>query len=141
MDRYFSLQVADAYLVNPHFIGTRVTGSEGGNFVLVGPDWRGELPVGVNALPMPNNSALVSLRIATYTETNEDVELIKIDQQQFDSVPLSQWGLTKDQHSYALPKLADTTIKAGSLAYFSYAAELLKENPPVGDNRALLNTF
>jgi hypothetical protein len=50
-------------------------------------------------------------------------------------------GLAKDQHSYALPKLADTTIKVGSLAYFSYAAELLKENLPVGENRALLNTF
>ena len=89
---------------------------------------------------MPNNSALVALRIATYTETNEDVELIKIDQQQFDSVPLSQRGLAKDQRSYALPELADTTMNAGSLAYFSYAAELFKENPPVGENRALLNT-
>ena len=140
-DRYFSLQAADAYLVNQHYVGTRVTGSEGGNFALVGPDWRGELPVGVNALPMPNNSALVALRIATYTEINEDVELIKTYQQQFDAVPLSQWGLAKDQRSYALPELADTTMNAGSLAYFSYAAELLKENPPVGENRALLNTF
>lgn len=140
-DRYFSLQVADAYLVNQHYIGTRVTGSDGGNFALVGPDWRGELPAGVNALPMPNNSALVALRIATYTETNEDVERIKTYQQQFDAVPLSQWGLVKDQRSHDLPKLADTTMKEGSLAYFSYAAELLKENPPVGKDRALLNTF
>lgn len=131
-DRYFSLQVADAYLVNQHYVGTRVTGSEGGNFALVGPDWRGELPVGVNALPMPNNSALVALRIATYTEINEDVELIKTYQQQFDAVPLSQWGLAKDQRSYALPELADTTMNAGSLAYFSYAAEFLKESLPVG---------
>jgi hypothetical protein len=94
-DRYFSLQAADAYLVNQHYVGTRVTGSEGGNFALVGPDWRGELPVGVNALPMPNNSALVALRIATYIEINEDVELIKTYQQQFGAVPLSQWGWPK----------------------------------------------
>ena len=140
-DRYYSLQIGDAYIVNQHYIGTRATGSDGGNFALVGPNWQGKLPDGVKALRMPNNSALVALRIATYTETDEDVELIKAYQQQFDAVPLSQWGLSKEQRSYDLPKLANTSMKKGKLGYFSYAAELLKENPPVGENRTLLNTF
>ena len=140
-DRYYSLQIGDAYIVNQHYIGTRATGSDGGNFALVGPNWKGKLPAGVKELRMPNNSALVALRIATYTETDADVEIIKTYQQQFDAVPLSQWGLPKEERTYELPKLADTSMKKGKLGYFIYAAELLKENPPVGNDRALLNTF
>jgi len=140
-DRYYSLQIGDAYIVNQHYIGTRATGNDGGNYALVGPNWHGKLPEGIVELKMPNNSALVALRIATYTETDEDVALVKEYQKQFDAVPLSQWGLTKDKRTYNLPKLADTSMKKGELGYFVYAAELLKENPPVGADRALLNTF
>jgi len=140
-DRYYSLQIGDAYIVNQHYIGTRATGSDGGNYALVGPNWQGSLPEGVVELRMPNNSALVALRIATYSETDADVELIKAYQQRFDAVPLSQWGLAKEKRSYDLPQLSTTVMKKGKLAYFSYAAQLLKENPPVGDDRALLNTF
>lgn len=140
-DRYYSLQIGDAYIVNQHYVGTRATGSDGGNFALVGPNWQGKLPAGVKELRMPNNSALVALRIATYTETDADVEIIKAYQQQFDAVPLSQWGLPKEERTYDLPKLANTSMKQGKLGYFVYAAELLKENPPVGDDRAVLNTF
>jgi DNA sulfur modification protein DndE len=140
-DRYYSLQIADAYLVNQHYLGTRTTSSKGGNFALVGPHWQGKLPAGVKALRMPNNSALVALRIATYSETDEDVEVIKGYQQLFDAVPLSQWGLAKAKRTYDLPKLSNTSMKKGKLGYFSYAAELLKENPPVGENRTLLTTF
>jgi len=139
--RYYSLQIGDAYIVNQHYIGTRATGNEGGNYALVGPNWHGKLPRGVKELRMPNNSALVALRIATYTETDEDVALIKDLQQQFDAVPLSQWGLSKEKRSFDLPKLSDTSMKNGPLGYFVYAAELLKENPPVGEDRTLLNTF
>ena len=140
-DRYYSLQIGDAYIVNQHYIGTRATGTHGGNFALVGPDWRGILPEGVQELRMPNNSALVALRIATYTETDEDVEIVKGYQQQFDAVPLSQWGLPKEQRSYELPEMPDTSMKKGKLGYFVYASELLRENPPVGKDVALLNTF
>jgi len=140
-DRYYSLQIGDAYIVNQHYIGTRATGNDGGNYALVGPNWHGKLPRGVQELRMPNNSALVALRIATYSETDEDVALIKELQQQFDAVPLSQWGLSKEKRTYDLPKLSDTSMKKGPLGYFVYAAELLQENPPVGENRTLLNTF
>lgn len=140
-DRYYSLQIADAYIVNQHYVGTRATGTMGGNYALVGPNWHGKLPLGVKELRMPNNSALVALRIATYSETDEDVEIIKGYQQQFDAIPLSQWGIAKEQRKFSLPKLANTRMKNDELGYFSYAGELLMENPPVGENRVLLETF
>jgi len=140
-DRYYSLEIGDAYIVNQHYIGTRATGSDGGNFALVGPNWQGVLPEGVVELRMPNNSAIVALRIASYTETDEDIEIVKAYQQKFDAVPLSQWGLPRNKRTYDLPQLSNTSMQKGPLGYFVYAAQLLKENPPVGENRVLLNTF
>ncbi|MBV7317409.1 DUF1254 domain-containing protein [Shewanella sp. NIFS-20-20] len=144
-DRYFSLQIADAYLVNQHYVGTRATQGKGGYFALIGPDWQGQLPDGVTAMRMPNNSAIVALRIASYSNAEAEVAEVRELQQLFDAMPLSQFGMSKAQRA-ALPpvalNLAETQMKQGqALAFYRYFSQLLMENPPVGDNRAILNTF
>jgi hypothetical protein len=46
-DRYFSIQLIDAYTFNFDYIGSRTTGNDGGSFVIAGPGWKGETPAGV----------------------------------------------------------------------------------------------
>jgi hypothetical protein len=46
-DRYFSVQLIDAYTQNFDYMGTRTTGNDGGVFVVAGPNWKGETPKGV----------------------------------------------------------------------------------------------
>ena len=41
-DRYYVFQFVDLFGTNPHFIGSRATGSKAGTFLLVGPRWDGE---------------------------------------------------------------------------------------------------
>jgi hypothetical protein len=41
-DRYFVIQFVDLFGTNPHFIGSRATGSKAGTYLLVGPGWDGE---------------------------------------------------------------------------------------------------
>ncbi|MGD8904898.1 MAG: DUF1254 domain-containing protein, partial [Anaerolineae bacterium] len=41
-DRYYVIQFVDLFGTNPHFIGSRATGSEAGTYLLVGPGWDGE---------------------------------------------------------------------------------------------------
>ncbi len=143
-ERYFSVQVADAYLVNQHYIGTRATEGKGGYFALVGPDWQGELPDGVVEMRMPNDSAIVALRIASYSNNPDEVAQVRKLQQKFDAMPLSQFGLSKAERE-KLPapvlNLPETRLKKGELAFYSYLSQLLMENPPVGENRAILNSF
>lgn len=144
-DRYFSIQLADAYLVNQHYIGTRATEGKGGYFALVGPDWKGNLPVGVTEMRFPNNAAIVALRIASYSNTEEDLQKVRAEQKKFDSFPLSQWDMSEQQRAeaFTLPTLPPTNLnpKNGELAYFNYISQLLIENPPVGENRSMLKTF
>ena len=45
--RYFSIQLVDLYTHNFDYIGSRVTGNDGGSFLITGPGWKGEAPRGV----------------------------------------------------------------------------------------------
>jgi hypothetical protein len=45
--RYFSVQLTDAYTHNFAYLGSRSTGSEGGSYLIAGPDWKGETPKGI----------------------------------------------------------------------------------------------
>jgi hypothetical protein len=48
--RYYSVQLIDIYTHNFSYLGTRSYGNEGGNFMIVGPDWQGEKPTNVKAV-------------------------------------------------------------------------------------------
>ena len=42
--RYYSVQLTDANTFNYGYMGSRTTGVEPGDFMVVGPDWKGEVP-------------------------------------------------------------------------------------------------
>jgi hypothetical protein len=46
-ERYFSIQLIDAYTHNFDYIGSRATGNGGGSYMVVGPGWKGDPPDGV----------------------------------------------------------------------------------------------
>jgi len=46
-DRYYSVQLIDGNAYNYGYIGSRATGNEAGDYLVVGPDWKGEMPAGL----------------------------------------------------------------------------------------------
>ena len=46
-DRYYAVQMIDGNTYNFGYIGTRATGSEAGDYLVVGPDWKGGTPPGI----------------------------------------------------------------------------------------------
>ena len=45
--RYYSVMLCDGNTFNYGYIGSRATGSEAGDYMVVGPDWRGTTPPGI----------------------------------------------------------------------------------------------
>jgi hypothetical protein len=45
--RYYSVMLCDGNTYNYGYIGTRATGSEAGDYMVVGPDWKGATPSGI----------------------------------------------------------------------------------------------
>ena len=46
--RYFSVQLIDGSTYNYGIFGSRSTGNGGGRFMVVGPDWQGDTPAGID---------------------------------------------------------------------------------------------
>ena len=46
-DRYYSVQFIDGNTYNYGYIGSRATGTEPGDYLVVGPDWKGGAPAGI----------------------------------------------------------------------------------------------
>jgi hypothetical protein len=87
-DRYFSIQLVDGFTHNFHFIGTRTTGNGGGNFLLVGPDWKGEKPEGILEIIRAETHIVFAL-IRTQLFSPEDIENVKAIQAGYNFQPLS----------------------------------------------------
>jgi hypothetical protein len=45
--RYYSVQLTDGNTFNYGYIGSRATGNEAGDYMIVGPRWKGETPPGI----------------------------------------------------------------------------------------------
>ena len=45
--RYYSVMLCDGNTFNFGYIGSRATGNEAGDYMVVGPDWKGETPAGI----------------------------------------------------------------------------------------------
>ncbi len=59
--RYFSVQFVDAYTHNFAYLGSRTTGNGGGNYLIAGPNWKGEKPAGVQELIRTETELLFAL--------------------------------------------------------------------------------
>lgn len=130
IDRYWSVEVADAYLNNLFYIGTRSTNGKGGNHAFVGPHWKGILPEGVVEHRVPNNSVMIALRIAVLPEDPADLEEVNSLQQKFALTSLSNWRDPTLFGKAGIPKIAKRNDYKGELAYYQTIADLLAENPP-----------
>lgn len=135
-DRYWSVEVADAYTNNLFYIGTRATSGKGGNHAFVGPNWKGTLPEGVIEHRVPTNTAMFAIRIGVVPQDAEDLKKVNALQDEFKTTSLSNWGDTSKFGQVKVPEIAKRPDYQGDLAYFQTVADLLAENPPPADQEA-----
>jgi hypothetical protein len=62
--RYYSVQFTDpSKNVNFAYVGKRTTGTDAGDFLISGPDWKGAVQRGMTQISSPNNSVAVIGRV------------------------------------------------------------------------------
>jgi hypothetical protein len=87
-ERYFSIQLIDAYTFNFDYIGTRTTGNNGGSFLIAGPTWKGETPKGVEkAIRSETEFAFALFRTQLFSP--DDLDNVKKVQSGYKAEPLS----------------------------------------------------
>jgi len=90
-ERYYSLQLVDLYTHNVDYIGTRVDGNDGGDFLIAGLDWKGEVPKDIKrVVQMP--TALAMGLVRTQLLSSVDLDNVKTIQAGYRTQPLSAYA-------------------------------------------------
>ncbi len=124
-ERYISLQLMDAYTNSFAILGTRTTGGGGGTFTLVGPNDAAE---GRNVVRAPTNHVWALARILV--DGPPDAEAAKAVQQ----------GISMQGPAMETPG-PFAARSAPWQEYFASAAQLMKLNPPMVTDRAILEAM
>lgn len=130
-DRYYAVQLIDSNTYNFGYIGTRATGSEPGDYLVVGPDWKGETPVGIKQVFSSTTPFTLAL-IRTQLFNPEDMPNVEKIQAGYKAQPLSAFlkGPTPPA-APAIKFLPATTagIKDNFFQYLDAALEFVPETP------------
>lgn len=142
-NRYYISPFMDAWTNVFASVGTRTTGNQSGDYVIVGPNWSGDLPSGIYSIQSPTNTVWLIQRIQT--NGPDDLAEVKKIQQQFSLASLSQWRQGKRTQSYVSSSREDgesdpqRTIEAMTAdEFFSNLAGLLQQQSALPDDNAAL---
>lgn len=139
-DRYFSVMLADSHTYNYGYIGSRATGNEAGSYMVVGPDWKGEKPAGINQV----FQSLTPFTFAAFrTQLIDPADMPNVEkiQAQYKAEPLSAFlGQPAPAAAPNVDFLPATTagIKANFWTYLGAALEYIPEADEDKDIRAKL---
>lgn len=78
-ERYFSVQLTDLFTHNFAYLGRRTTGSKGGRFLIVGPEWDGTVPENIDEVVRSETSLVYALY---RTQLFDDRDMAKMRQVQ-----------------------------------------------------------
>ncbi|CDR33323.1 DUF1254 domain-containing protein [Criblamydia sequanensis] len=143
-DRYYLIQLLDAWTDVLSPIGTTHTGNKKGSFAITGPEWKGNLPEGVKQIKSPTNTVWLIGRVLT--KGPADYAAVHKIQDQFSLKPLSFYG--KDYTPPArvpidpyvdvkTPPVAQVDNLEG-ITFFRRLNELMEGSPPSLKDEAFL---
>jgi len=87
-ERYFSVQLIDAYTHNFAYLGSRTTGNDGGSYLIAGPGWKGRPPKGVKQV-IRSETELGLAVFRTQLFKPDDIDNVKQVQAGYRAQPLS----------------------------------------------------
>jgi hypothetical protein len=142
-NRYFSVQLVDAYTFNFDYIGSRTTGNEGGSFMVAGPSWHGEIPKGIKRVFRSETDFVLAL-YRTQLFDPEDLDNVRKIQAGYRVEPLSAFlgqpapgAAPKIDFAMPLPKDDEKT----SLEFFSILNFILNYCPTDPSEKELMERF
>ena len=142
-ERYFSIQFIDAYTQNFDYIGSRATGNDGGNFLIAGPNWKGETPKGVKKA-IHSETEFVFAIYRTQLINPGDLNNVKKVQAGYKAQPLSSFlGQPAPKAAPAIDfiKPLKPAEQKTSTEFFNILNFILKFTPTVPSETALMERF
>jgi len=141
--RYYSAQFIDLYTFNFAYAGSRATGNGGGNFLLAGPDWKGETPDNIKQV-IRCETSLAGIVIRTQLFNPNDIEKVKAIQSGYKVHRLSRFTgqpapTAAPNIDFIKPLTADE--ERSSLDFFNVLNFCLQFCPTDSSESALMTRF
>ena len=135
VDRFFTVEITNAYIDNqPYLISSRANGGKAATLAIVGPNWKGTLPAGMQMLRVSTNIAMMGPRIRINGE--DDVPAAVRYQNQITLTLLSDWIKGAGPVLAKAPAARPRPNYQDEFAYFRRMADLLRESPPLAQDAA-----
>ncbi len=139
-ERYYSTQLVDLYTHNVDYLGTRVDGNGGGDFLLAGPDWQGEAPEGISrVVRFPTSIAFGLFRTQLFSA--EDIDAVVAIQAGYAAQPLSDYAGTPAPDAAEAIDWPEISRETAQSAFWDYANFLLQFAPPLAWEDDLRESF
>jgi hypothetical protein len=129
--RYFSVMLCDGNTFNYGYIGSRATGNEAGDYMVAGPDWKGETPPGIKKV-FRSSTQFSAVAYRTQLFNPEDMPNVVKIQAGYKVQPLSQY-LKKPappaSPAVDFPKINKEMVKTGFFDYLAFALQFAPAGP------------
>jgi len=138
--RYYAVQLTDGNTFNFGYIGSRATGTQPGDYLVVGPDWKGDTPPKIKKVfHSTTQFAIAVFRTQLFTPADMP-NVIKV-QAGYKAQPLSAY--LKQPAPLAAPtidflKANDELVKKNFFDYLDFALQFNPPGPEEADIRAKL---
>jgi hypothetical protein len=144
-DRYYVFSLMNMWTDVFGSIGKRTTGTGPGNFLIVGPNWKGTAPP--NTKQTFRSPTLYAWLLAqTQVNGPDDFAAVNALQAQYKLTPLSYWGkpYTPPDNVPVDPKVdlkvipPDQVARMDAGTFFNRLALAMKDNPPYADDKPMI---
>ena len=139
-DRYFSVQFCDGNTFNYGYIGTRATGTEAGDYLVVGPDWKGKTPPGIKQVFHSSTEFSLALFRTQLFDANDMPNVVKI-QAGYQAQPLSAYlhqPVPPAAPAIDFPPITADMVKTNFFQYLDFALQFAPAGPEEKAIRAKL---
>ena len=135
-DRYYAVMLIDGNTYNYGYIGTRATGTEPGDYLVVGPDWKGETPPGIKQVFRSTTPFPLAL-IRTQLFNPDDMPNVERIQAGYKGQPLS--AFLKQPAPPAAPTIAFVPATTAGIKdnFFEYLDAALQFVPETSRDKAI----
>lgn len=135
-NRYYSVQLQDGNTFTYGYIGSRATGNEAGDYMVVGPDWKGEAPKGIKKVFRSTTQfSLAAYRTQLFGP--DDIDNVRLVQAGYNVQPLSSYlGTAAPPPAPVIdfPKIDKDLMKAHFFEYLDFALQFA---PPGEDEKEI----
>jgi hypothetical protein len=138
--RYYAVQLEDGNTFNFGYIGSRATGNEAGDYMIVGRDWNGQTPAGIKKVFRSTTQfPLAGFRTQLFNP-GDMPNVVKV-QDGYKAQPLSAYlkqPVPPAAPAVNFPKIDKEMVKTNFFQYLDFALQFAPPGPEEKDIRAKL---